>query len=468
MSSPADSVSASAVRPIKKLMAANRGEIAVRIFRAATELGLRTVAVFAHEDRFGIHRYKADEAYQVGQGKGPVAPYLDIDGIVAVAKATRRRRRAPRLWVPLRRMPPLPAPVEAAGITLVGPRPELLEMMGDKTAARALAKNIKVPVLPGTEEPVTDRGEALKLAKEIGFPLIIKARLRRRRARHARRAQGGGSRGAARRGAGRGRAAFGNPAVFLEKYISARQAHRGADARRQARQRHPPLRARLLRAAPPPEGRRGGAPLRPAQEHHQASSATPPPGLRASSETTTTPARSSSSTISSVTSGFFIEMNPRIQVEHTVTEVVTGLDLVRAQILIAQGHSLHSAEVGMPQQADVPCNGYAIQCRITTEDPRTSSCPDYGRIMAYRSPGGLGIRLDGGMGYAGAVITPFYDSMLVKLISSGTSFDAALHSARIARSPEFRDPRRQDQHPVPGKRSSAHPALPRPARRRPR
>jgi len=415
-------------------MAANRSEIAVRIFRAGTELGLRTVAVFAHEDRLGIHRYKADEAYQVGQGKGPVAAYLDIASIVAVAKDRGVDAIHPGYGF-LSENASFARAVEAAGITWVGPRPELLEMMGDKTAARALAKKIKVPVLPGTEEPVTDRDEAMKIAKEIGFPLIIKA------------AFGGGGRGmrvvhkaselAALLDEAQGEAerAFGNPAVFLEKYIS--------------RAKH--IEVQVL-------GDKHGNVIHlyerdcsVQRRHQKVVEVAPSYGLpkQVIGELCDAAARmaraikyDNAGTIEFLYDlerheWFFIEMNPRIQVEHTVTEVVTGLDLVRAQILIAQGNALHSAEVGMPRQEAVPCNGYAIQCRITTEDPENRFIPDYGRILAYRSPGGLGIRLDGGMGFAGAVVTPFYDSMLVKLISSASSYEAAMQRTERALS-EFR------------------------------
>ncbi|MFZ5495895.1 MAG: pyruvate carboxylase [Verrucomicrobiota bacterium] len=423
-----------AIRPIRKLMAANRSEIAVRIFRAGTELGLRTVAVFAQEDRLGIHRYKADEAYQIGQGKGPVAAYLDIESIVGVAKARGVDAVHPGYGF-LSENAAFARAVEAAGITWVGPRPELLEMMGDKTAARALARKIKVPVLPGTEEPVTGRDEALKVAREIGFPLIIKA------------AFGGGGRGmrvvhkAADLGAlldeaqGEAERAFGNAAVFLEKYIS--------------RAKH--IEVQVL-------GDKHGNVIHlherdcSVQRRHQKvvevapSFGLPKEVIGELCEAAARMARAvrydNAGTIEFLYDldrheWFFIEMNPRIQVEHTVTEVVTGLDLVRAQILVAQGHALHSPEVGMPPQAGVPCNGYAIQCRITTEDPENKFIPDYGRILAYRSPGGFGIRLDGGMGFAGAVITPFYDSMLVKLTSSASTYEAALQRTHRALS-EFR------------------------------
>ena len=425
---------APAVRPIKKLMAANRSEIAVRIFRAGTELNLRTVAVFAHEDRLCIHRYKADEAYQVGAGQGPVAAYLDIDSIVGGAKEKGVDAIHPGYGF-LSENAGFARACEKAGLIFVGPRPELLDMMGDKTAARALAQRINVPTLPGTENAITDRDEALKAAKSIGFPLIIKA------------AFGGGGRGMrvvhkpgdlahlldeAQGEAGR---AFGNPAVFLEKYIP--------------RAKH--VEVQIL-------GDKHGNVIHlherdcSVQRRHQKvvevapSFGLPENVVRELCDAAARMAREirydNAGTVEFLYDldrheWFFIEMNPRIQVEHTVTEVITGLDLVRAQILIAQGYALHSPEVGMPQQADIPRNGYAIQCRITTEDPENKFIPDYGRIVAYRSPGGFGVRLDGGMGYSGAVITPFYDSLLVKSITSGQTYEIAMNRARRTLS-EFR------------------------------
>ena len=415
-------------------MAANRSEIAVRIFRAGTELGLRTVAVFAQEDRFCIHRFKADESYLIGQGKGPVAAYLDIEGIVALAAETGVDAIHPGYGF-LSENPEFARACARAGITFVGPRPELLDMMGDKTAARALAKRIRVPVLPGTEEPIADREEALKAARLIGFPLIIKA------------AFGGGGRGMrvvkresdlaglldeAQGEAGR---AFGNAAVFLEKYIP--------------RAKH--IEVQIL-------GDQHGNVIHlyerdcSVQRRHQKvvevapSFGLPPEVVQELCAAAARIAREirydNAGTIEFLYDldrheWFFIEMNPRIQVEHTVTEVFTGLDLVRAQVLIAQGHSLHSPEVGMPPQDQIPRNGYAIQCRVTTEDPENKFTPDYGKLLAYRSPGGFGIRLDGGMGYSGAVITPFYDSMLVKVIASGQTYPIAMDRMDRALS-EFR------------------------------
>ena len=371
-----------------------------------------------------MHRFKADEAYLVGEGKGPVGAYLDIEGIVALAKEKGVDVIHPGYGF-LSENAEFARACAEAGITFVGPRAELLDMMGDKTAARALAQKINVPTLPGTEEPMTDRDEALKVAKEIGFPLIIKA------------AFGGGGRGMrvvhkagdladlldeAQGEAGR---AFGNPAVFLEKYIP-RAKHIEVQILGDQHGNVIHLHERdCSGAAPAPEGHRDRAERRAAGKRVPGTCATPPCAWRRRSATTT-PARSSFSTISTRNEWFFIEMNPRIQVEHTVTEVITGIDLVRAQILIAQGHALHGPAVGMPQQAKIPRNGYAVQCRITTEDPENKFTPDYGKILTYRSAGGFGMRLDGGMGYAGAVITPFYDSLLVKITASGQTFQIAL------------------------------------------
>jgi len=427
MSADASRRSRTTIRPIKKVLAANRSEIAVRIFRAATELGLRTVAVFAQEDRFCIHRYKADEAYVVGEGRGPVAAYLDIEGLIGIAKDKGVDAIHPGYGF-LSENAEFARACERAGIVFVGPRAELLERMGDKTAARAAAKAAGVPVLPGTEEPITDRDEALRAAQAIGFPCIIKA------------AFGGGGRGMRivekpgdlapllDEAQGEAERAFGNAAVFLEAYIP--------------RAKH--IEVQVL-------GDRHGNVIHlherdcSVQRRHQKivevapSVGLPPSVVGELCEAAARLAREirydNAGTIEFLYdlerhAWYFIEMNPRIQVEHTVTEVITGLDLVRAQILIAQGYPLHDPEVGMPQQADVPRNGYAIQCRITTEDPANRFIPDYGRILAYRSPGGFGVRLDGGMGYGGAVITPFYDSLLVKAIASGPTFEAALNRAR--------------------------------------
>jgi len=415
--------STSKPRAQMKLLAANRSEIAIRVFRAATELGLRTVAIYAQEDRLTVHRFKADEAYLIGEGKGPVGAYLDIPGIVSLAKEKGVQLIHPGYGF-LSENAAFARACADAGLTFVGPRPELLRLMGDKTAARALAQKLGVPTLPGTEEPIEDREEALKAAKKIGFPLIIKASF------------GGGGRGMrvvtkpsdladfldeARNEAGR---AFGNPAVFLEKYIP--------------RAKH--IEVQVL-------GDRHGNVLHlherdcsVQRRHQKVVEIAPSVGLdeRVRRELCAAAVRiateikyDNAGTVEFLLDldtheWFFIEMNPRIQVEHTVTEMITGIDLVRAQILVAQGHSLFDPELDLPSQENIPRNGYAVQCRITSEDPENKFTPDYGRILTYRSAGGFGIRLDGGMGAAGSVITPFYDSLLVKVTASGREFDLAL------------------------------------------
>jgi len=433
-SKPAPKSRPGAHHPFRKLLAANRSEIAIRIFRAGTELNLRTVAMYAQEDRFCLHRFKADEAYLIGQGKGPVAAYLDIESIITMAKEKGVDAIHPGYGF-LSENAHFARACAAAGIAFVGPRPELLEMMGDKTAARALAQRINVPTLPGNEDPISDRDEAMKAAKQIGFPLIIKA------------AFGGGGRGmrVVQKAAdlaglldeaqSEAERAFGNPAVFLEKYIP-RAKHievqvlgdqhgnvihlheRDCSVQR----RH----QKVIEVAPS-----FGLPEHIIQELCDAAA-------RMAREIR----YDNAGTIEFLYDldkheWFFIEMNPRIQVEHTVTEVITGLDLVRAQILIAQGYELHGPEVGMPPQDQIPRNGYAIQCRVTTEDPENKFMPDYGKILAYRSPGGFGIRLDGGMGYDGSIITPFYDSLLVKAIASAQTYEIAMHRMHRALS-EFR------------------------------
>ncbi|MBV9867717.1 MAG: pyruvate carboxylase [Abitibacteriaceae bacterium] len=412
-----------ASRTYKRLLVANRSEIAIRVFRAAEELRLRTIAIYAQEDRFGVHRFKADEAYLVGEGKGPVGAYLDIPGIVALAQERDVDMIHPGYGF-LSENAEFARACQEAGITFIGPRPELLELMGDKVAARALADKVGVPTLPGTEDPIADRKQALKVARGIGFPLIIKA------------AAGGGGRGMrvvqraedlqdlldeAQNEAGR---AFGNPAVFLEKYIP-RAKHIEVQVIGDQHGHVLHLHERDCSVQ---------------RRHQKVIEIAPSVGLddKVRIELCEAAARlareigyDNAGTVEFLldldrNEWFFIEMNPRIQVEHTVTEVITGIDLVRSQILVAQGYPLHGPEIDMPQQENIPRNGYAVQGRITTEDPENKFTPDIGRILAYRSAGGFGIRLDGAMGATGSVITPFYDSLLVKLTASGRTFPVAL------------------------------------------
>jgi pyruvate carboxylase len=422
-------------KPIQKLLAANRSEIAIRIFRAANELGLRTVAIYSQQDRLALHRFKADEAYQVGAGKGPVEAYLDFVGIIALAKEKAVDAIHPGYGF-LSENPALARACEKAHITFIGPTPDLLELLGDKTAARRLATSAGVPVLPGTEKPVKSAAEAQKIASEIGYPVIVKA------------AMGGGGRGmrivhdASRleplleEAQGEARSAFGDASVFLEKYLPrARHMevqiladHHGNMLHLYERdcsvqRRHQKV-VEVAPAANLPSSVRGelcDAALQIARKANYRNAGTVEFLYDVDSR-----------------KWYFIEVNPRIQVEHTVTEMVTGIDLVRSQILIAQGHRLHEPPLALPKQESLPLNGAALQCRVTTEDPENNFAPDYGKISTYRSPAGFGIRLDGGTAYAGAVLAAYYDSLLVKVTAWGTNLpeacqrmDRALREFRI-------------------------------------
>ncbi len=419
---------------MKKLLALNRGEIAIRILRAANELKLRTVAVYSQEDRLSLHRFKADEAYLIGEGKGPVQAYLDVENIVALAREKNVDAIHPGYGF-LSENPALPRACERHGVTFIGPSAELLDQLGDKTAARKLAQRAGVPVVPGTEEPVTDAATIPEIARGIGFPLIVKA------------AFGGGGRGMrvvnnpedlmarvdeARQEAA---AAFGNDAVFLERYIK--------------RAKH--IEVQIL-------GDRHGNVLHlyerdcSVQRRHQKvveiapAFSVPPETRRALCDAAVSLAREAgyynAGTVEFLVDAdshewYFIEVNPRVQVEHTVTEMITGIDIVRSQIQVAQGHALHGPVMTLPPQEEVPMHGYALQCRVTTEDPANGFVPDYGKIHTYRSPAGFGIRLDGASAYGGAVITPYYDSLLVKVTSWGRRFpDACQRMDRSLR--EFR------------------------------
>ena len=418
----------------RKLMVANRGEIAVRVCRSAHELGMRTVAIYSHEDRFGVHRLKADEAYQVGKVGEPIRSYLDVEGIVGIAREKGVDAIHPGYGF-LSENPGFARACDSAGIAFVGPRPGLLELLGDKVAARRLAKEAGVPVLGGSDEPIEPGDAARELADSLGYPVIVKASM------------GGGGRGMrvvesaeklddaldqARREAG---AAFGDPAVFIEKFIR--------------RAKH--IEVQLL-------GDRHGNLVHLYERdcsiqrrHQKIIEIAPAPNLDAKLRASILDAAlaigrkvgyDNAGTVEflvDVEAGdfHFIEVNPRIQVEHTVSEIVTGIDIVKSQILVAQGLPLSDPEIGLPSQADVRIDGVAFQCRVTTEDPSQNFAPDYGRITHYRSAGGMGIRLDGGTALTGAIVTPFYDSMLVKVTAFGRRFIDA--NARMERAlQEFR------------------------------
>ncbi|CAN7211790.1 pyruvate carboxylase [Brucella sp. NBRC 12952] len=426
---------------IRKILVANRSEIAIRVFRAANELGIKTVAIWAEEDKLSLHRFKADESYQVGRGPhlardlGPIESYLSIDEVIRVAKLSGADAIHPGYGL-LSESPEFADACAENGIIFIGPKPETMRRLGNKVAARNLAIEIGVPVVPATDPLPDDIAEVKKLAAKIGYPLMLKA------------SWGGGGRGMrairaeedldrevteAKREA---KAAFGKDEVYLEKLVERARhvevqilgdTHGNAvhlyerDCSIQRRNQ------KVVERAPAPY-------LNDAQRQELAGY-----GLKIAHATDYIGAGTVEFLMDADTGAFyFIEVNPRIQVEHTVTEEVTGIDIVKAQIHILEGYAIGTPESGVPEQKDIRLNGHALQCRITTEDPEQNFVPDYGRIQAYRSASGFGIRLDGGTAYSGAVITRYYDPLLVKVTASGSTpieairrMDRALREFRI-------------------------------------
>ena len=405
----------------KKVMAANRGEIAIRIFRACTELGIRTVAIYSYEDRLSLHRYKADEAYMVGKKGDPVGAYLDAEGIVEVALAKGVDAIHPGYGF-LAENPHFARLCQEAGITFVGPSPEVLELVGDKVKARELAKSLEIPVIPGTDSPIEDPKDAIAFAKKAGFPIIIKA------------ASGGGGRGMRivynekelienlERAQSEALKAFGDKRVFLERFLEGPKHlevqvlgdkygnvvhlfERDCSIQR----RH----QKLIEMAPAVSG------IDPFLRERLYEAA-----LRIARGVGYYNAGTVEFLVDKEGRYYFIEMNPRIQVEHTVTEQITGRDLVQAQLKIAAGLSLH--EVGIKGQESVKKSGFALQCRVTTEDPENNFMPDTGRIVAYRTAAGYGVRLDAGDGFIGSRISPHYDPLLVKVTTWALTFEDAV------------------------------------------
>ncbi|MDJ0840026.1 MAG: pyruvate carboxylase [Acidobacteriota bacterium] len=421
------------IKPFKKILVANRGEIAIRIFRACTELGIQTVAIYSQEDRLSLHRYKADEAYQVGRGKEPVAAYLGIDEIVALAVDKEVDAIHPGYGF-LSENADMARACEAAGVCFIGPPPAVLDALGNKVAARAIADKARVPTIPGTREAVGKDTEALDFADQYGFPLIIKA------------AMGGGGRGmtivrdrdqlldALNRSRAEAQASFGDPKVFIERYLDRprhieiqvladRYGHmvhlfeRDCSIQRRyqkvvevapARKLIPSIKDKLYRDA-----------------------------LAICREVDYVNAGTVEFLIDRKGRHYFIEVNPRIQVEHTITEIITGRDLVQAQIRVAEGYPLEHEHIRIASQQNVKKSGYAIQLRVTTEDPANQFAPDTGKLTAFRAGEGFGIRLDAGSGFEGSVISPHYDSLLIKVCAWNLHFDlAATKALRAIR--EFR------------------------------
>jgi pyruvate carboxylase len=416
------------MKQIRRLLVANRSEIAIRVLRAASEMGIRSVAIYSNEDRFALHRFKADESYLVGAGKKPIAAYLDIEDIIRIAKEAKVDAIHPGYGF-LSENPDFAEACEKAGIIFIGPRPEVMRLLGNKVSARELAQKAGVPVVPATGALPRDLDGAKKLAAEVGYPLMLKA------------SWGGGGRGmrvietaddlgpameVARREAA---AAFGNDELYLEKLVRrARHVEVQIMGDTHGNLVHLFERDCSVQRRNQKVVERAPAPYLSAERRDPLCEA----ALKLARAANYTHAGTVEFLMDADTDQFyFIEVNPRIQVEHTVTEMVTGVDIVKAQIRISEGACVGAADSYVPRQSEIRLNGHAVQCRITTEDPENGFTPDYGRINVYRSPAGFGIRLDGGTAYAGAVITPYYDSLLVKVTAWGhTSDEAARRMAR--------------------------------------
>ncbi|MFN8286520.1 MAG: pyruvate carboxylase [Chitinophagales bacterium] len=419
-------------KQIKKLLVANRGEIAIRILRAASELRIKTVAVYTYEDRYSLHRYKADESYQIGPNSEPLKPYLDIEEIIRVAKQNGVNAIHPGYGF-LSENVNLAKRCAEEGIIFVGPRPDVMEQLGDKVAAKKVARAVGVPLIPDSHIALKTIADALNEAVRIGYPVMLKA------------AAGGGGRGMrvvrneeemsrsfpeARNEA---KKAFGDDTVFIEKFVDdpkhievqilgdnygniVHLYERDCSVQRRFQ--------KVIEVAPsilPEETRQKlfGYALSIAKHVNYNNAGTV------------------EFLVDREDNIYFIEVNPRIQVEHTITEEITGIDIVRSQLIIAAGHELSHNQIFLKTQDDVKCNGWAIQCRVTTEDPENDFKPDYGTIVAYRNAGGFGIRLDEGSSYPGVKISPFFDSMLVKVSAWSRTLKGA--TARLNRTlQEFR------------------------------
>lgn len=426
--------------PISKILVANRSEIAIRVFRAANELGIKTVAIWAEEDKLALHRFKADESYQVGRGPhlerdlGPIESYLSIDEVIRVAKLSGADAIHPGYGL-LSESPEFADACAEHGIIFIGPSPDTMRRLGNKVAARNLAIEVGVPVVPATEPLPDDMDEVGRMAETIGYPLMLKA------------SWGGGGRGMrvirqaselareVTEGKREAKAAFGKDEVYLEKLVE-RARHVESQILGDTHgtvvdlfERDCSIQRRNQKVV-----ERAPAPYLSAEKRAEIAGYS----RKIAEVTSYVGAGTVEFLMDADTEEFyFIEVNPRIQVEHTVTEEVTGIDIVKAQIRILEGKKIGTPESGVPRQEDIKLNGHALQCRITTEDPEQNFIPDYGRITAYRGATGFGIRLDGGTAYSGAIITRFYDPLLEKVTAwAPTSEEAILRMDRALR--EFR------------------------------
>lgn len=410
---------------IKKVLVANRGEIAIRIFRACHELGISTVAIYSEEDKCSLFRTKATESYLIGKNKGPVEAYLDMDAIISLAVKKHVDAIHPGYGF-LSENPEFARKCEEAGIKFIGPKPEMMEKLGDKIKSKIVAKSVGVSVIPGVEKAITSEEEALEFAEVCGYPVILKA------------AAGGGGRGmrivreedelikSYNSAKSEARKAFGIDDIFIEKYIEGPKHieiqilgdnygnivhlyERDCSIQR----RH----QKVVEFSP-------ALSLSDEKRKEICDDA-----IKIAKSVNYRSAGTIEFLVDMHGNHYFIEMNPRIQVEHTVTEMTTGIDIVQNQILIAEGYELSSKEIGIKSQEDIKPRGYAIQCRVTTEDPANNFSPDNGKIDIYRTSSGFGIRLDGGNGYEGAIVSPYYDSLLVKITSYSRTFEDAVRKS---------------------------------------
>lgn len=413
------------VIPFKKVLVANRGEIAIRIFRALNELGITTVSIYSKEDKYALFRTKSDESYPLNQKLGPIDAYLDIDTIISIAKSAGADAIHPGYGF-LSENPDFVDACERNGLVFIGPNSGIMNAMGDKISSKKMAIAADVPIIPGVDYALKELSDVERIAEEIGYPVMLKA------------SNGGGGRGMRivhsaqdmprefAEAKEESKKAFGDDKIFIEKYLESPKHIEVQilgdrygnvvhlyDRDCSVQRRH----QKVVEYAPafsiPEETRKiiFDSSLRLAKQVGYCNAGT----LEFLVDAKNRP--------------YFIEMNPRIQVEHTVSEMITGIDIVQAQILIAQGYALDSEEINLPSQEAVSCNGYSIQTRVTTEDPTNHFLPDTGKITVYRSGSGTGIRLDGGNAYTGAVITPYYDSLLVKAISLDRTFLGAVRKS---------------------------------------
>ena len=413
------------IKPFRKVLVANRGEIAIRVFRALNELGIQTVSIFSKEDKYALFHSKADESYPLNPDKGPIDAYLDIDTIIRIALAANVDAIHPGYGF-LSENPDFVDACEKNGIVFIGPSSDIMNAMGDKISSKKMAIAAEVPIIPGVDYAIKEVEAAKEIAAKVGFPIMLKA------------SNGGGGRGMRivdrmedlekefNEAKNESKKAFGDDKIFIEKYLRGPKHIEVQvlgdnygnvvhlfDRDCSVQRRH----QKVVEYAPafsiPDETRQiiFDSAVRLAKQVGYRNAGT----LEFLVDADNNP--------------YFIEMNPRIQVEHTVTEMVTGIDLVQSQILVAEGYPLNSDEISIRSQEDIHCSGYSIQTRVTTEDPANNFLPDTGEITVYRSGSGNGIRLDGGNAYTGAMVSPFYDSLLVKAISYDRTFKGAVRKS---------------------------------------